>query len=556
MITFRDFSYRYHGSGAATLEGVELTVAAGDFALVVGSTGSGKSTLLRAAHGADTDGAWGSASGAVTIDGAGPGSRTTQDLVEVVGVVGQDPRAWFTAATVQEEIAHRLRRQRTDSAIARRRVEETLDLLGVVQLRGRALDTLSGGERQRVALASVLASGPRVLVLDEPTSALDPAAAEDVLAALLRLVHDVGITVLAAEHRLERVLEYADQLVVVQAGRCRSGQPVDMVADSPVVPPVVELGRLCGWAPPPLSVRDARRHAAALRTRLAGCEPPVPGAEAGDPADGLDVRSLVVRHGSVTALRAVDLQAAPGEVVALMGRNGSGKSSLLGAVVGSARPYRGSVSIAGRRPASLARPDAAHLVTLVPQQVDVVLRHDTVQACFAGGDRRAGAPAGTTRDMFDRLSPGAVGAPGATGTSAAGSAEQADPRRLSEGQRLCLAIAVQLAPRPRVVLLDEPTRGLDYDTKARLGELLGQLTRAGTAVVVATHDVEFVARTAQRVVVLADGEVVATGTTRHVLAASPVFAPQVAKVLSPLDWLTTDEVAHALEGEPLPSGEP
>lgn len=509
MISFRDFSYRYPGAAVPTLDHVDLNVAAGDFSLVVGSTGSGKSTLLRALRG------------------------TARDL----GVVRQDPQAGFATGVVEDEIVHRLRRQGLPESAVRRRLEEVLDLMSVAHLRRRVLGRLSAGEQQRVALAAALALSPPVLVLDEPTSALDPAAAEDVLAALLRLVHDLGVTVLTAEHRLERVVEYADQLVVLHQGRCRSGPPVDMITSSPVVPPVVELGRLCGWAPLPLSVRDARMQAATLRSQLADVAPPPPNGAAGAPGkvgDGLDARSIVVRHGTVTAVRGVQLQARPGEVVALMGRNGSGKSSLLHAVEGSVRRAAGSVRVAGRDTARLSPREAGALVTLVPQQAPGPLLRDTIGASCAVADRDAGAPAGTTRAVFESLCPGAS------------VPDDAASRVLSDGQRLSLLIAVQLARRPRVVLLDEPTRGLDYGAKDRLGGLLAALAVDGTAIVVATHDVELVARTATQVVVLADGEVVSRGTTREVLAASPVFAPQVAKVLAPQDWLTTEEVAAGL----------
>ncbi len=535
MIAFRDFSYRYRSTSAPVLEAVQLSVASGDLAVVVGSTGAGKSTLLRALQSPAEGLGAGSVSGAVTVDGTDVRARSSHELAALVGGVGQDPRAGFVAETVEGEITRRLQLQSTGSLAVRRRVEEALDGMGIVALRHRALDTLSGGEQQRVALASVLALSPRVLVLDEPTSALDPAGAEEVLAALLRLVHDVGVTVLAAEHRLERVVEYADQLVLVEGGRCRSGSAADVLADSPIVPPVVELGRMCGWAPLPLSVRDARRQAGPLRTRLADVTPPVRDpVMSGGGGDGLVVRGLVVRYDGVTALRGVRMQARPGEVVALMGRNGSGKSSLLHAVAGSAARSSGSVTVSVAQPPQPLHGRAESAVTLVPQQAPELSSASNVSRACAAADHRAGAVAGTALAVYRRLCPG---------EDAAGTA---DPRRLSHGQRLALVIATRLASRPGVVLLDEPTRGLDYGAKTRLGALLGELADAGSVVVVATHDVEFVARTATRVVVLAEGEVVASGTTRNVLAASPVFAPQVAKVLAPQDWLTTDEVSTGL----------
>ena len=241
-----------------------------------------------------------------------------------------------------------------------------------------------------------------------------------------------------------------------------------------------------------------------------------------------------MRYGDVVALRGADLQVAPGEVVALMGRNGSGKSSLLWAIQGSGRRSGGMVRIAGRDSAELSRNEAAALVALVPQQAADLLYHDSIRSECAAADQAAHADPGTARRIFDELCTGSA------------ISEATHPRDLSDGQRLSLALAVQLSARPRVVLLDEPTRGLDYRAKARLKEILAGLAAAGKAVVVATHDVEFVAQGAQRVVVLAEGEVVTSAPTAEALAASPVFAPQVAKVLAPLGFLTTAEVAAAL----------
>jgi energy-coupling factor transporter ATP-binding protein EcfA2 len=534
VIRFDGFSFWYPETTAETLRSVRVQIAEGELALVVGRTGSGKSTLLKSVNGLVPHFTGGHVEGTVTVNGRDPRRHPPRELADTVGVVGQDPLAGFVTDTVEEELAYGMEQLGVPPQVMRRRVEETLDLLGIAALRRRALRTLSGGEQQRVALGSVLTSSPRVLVLDEPTSALDPSAAEDALAAVLRLVHDLGVTVLAAEHRLERVVEYADLLVVVHDNEVGAGLPQTMLRDAPMAPPVVQLGRLAGWDPLPLSVRDARRVAGPLRDRLAGVSPREYRPVAGSSADGLEVSSLVVQYGATVALRGVDLAVAPGEVVALMGRNGSGKSSLLWAVQGAGRRSGGVVRVAGRDPARMARTDAARLVSLVPQQAGDLLYHEDVDAECAAADRAAAAPPGSTRSRFERL------------VDAATTAGHTHPRDLSDGQRLALALAVQLAARPRLLLLDEPTRGLDYTVKERLTAILAGLAADGCAVVVATHDVEFVASTASRVVVLAEGEVITSAPTQQALAGSPVFASQVAKVLSPQPWLNVGQVAEAL----------
>ncbi len=375
-------------------------------------------------------------------------------------------------------------------------------------------------------------------MLDEPTSALDPTAAEDVLAAVTRLVHDLGVTVVLAEHRLERVVQYADRLVYLAGdGRVVEGDPATVLADADISPPLVELGRLAGWTPLPLSVRDARRRATTLRQRLTGTAPTTIPTVA-DSVPLLTARSVVVRYPGTVAVAGVDLDLHPGRIVALMGRNGSGKSSLLWALQGSGPRQGGTVTVTGPDgpvdPKALPAAQARRRVGLVPQTPGDLLYLDTVNAECAQADRESGAPAGTCRALVDDLTPGLPG--------------DRHPRDLSEGQRLGLALAVQLTAAPPVVLLDEPTRGLDYLAKRQFAALVRRLAATGRTVVVATHDVELVAGLADRVIVMAEGEVVAEGTAAEVMLASPAFAPQVAKVLAPEPWLTVDQVATALAG--------
>ena len=534
MIRFEDVTFTYPDASRPTLQGVDVTIPEGELCLVVGRTGSGKSTLLRAVNGLVPRFTGGHLAGSVRVDGRRTEDHPPRDLADLVGVVGQDPAAGFVTDTVEDELAYAMENLGVAADVMRRRVEDTLDLLGLHELRNRPLLTLSGGQQQRVAIGSVLTTSPRVLVLDEPTSALDPAAAEEVLAALTRLVHDLGITVLVAEHRLERVVQYADRIIHLPGGGepVEIGDPATVMATSPVAPPVVELGRLAGWSPLPLSIRDARRTAAPLRERLVAVPTPT---STGRPGPALaTVRGLHAAYGPVIALRGVDLEVRAGEVLAVMGRNGAGKSTLLAHLVGLRAPQAGRVEISGRAPHDLAPPEAIRLIGMVPQDAGLLLSADTVSAECRTNDHDAGLAPGTTRAALDRLVPGID--------------VDTHPRDLSEGQRLSLALAVVLAVGPPVVVLDEPTRGLDYAAKDRLISVLEELAAAGHAVVLATHDVEVVARVADRVVVLADGELVADGPAREVVGHSPVFAPQVAKILAPESWLTVAEVAAALTG--------
>ena len=539
MIRFENVGVRFDESDKPVLSGVDLHVDEGELVLVVGATGSGKTTLLRCVNGLVPHFSGGTLSGQVTVDGRDTRTHRPRDLADVVGVVGQDPAAAFVTDTVEEELAYGMESLGVHGDVMRRRVEETLDLLGLADMRQRTLRTLSGGQQQRVAIGGVLAAHPRVLVLDEPTSALDPVAAEEVLAALTRLVHDLGLTVLLAEHRLERVVQYADRVVVVQNGRVSSHLPAAAMAVSPVSPPIVDLGRLAGWSPLPLSVRDARRVAGPMRATLASRLPTrvvrsiaVTGM-AGHGESLLSARALVVNRGRRAVLRGIDLEVRAGEVVALMGRNGSGKSTLLAAACGQLPARGGSVRTGGLDPASLKPRELLRHVGLVPQDPGMLLYAETVGAECRAADTDVRAAPGTTRALLVHLAPDIQ--------------DSTHPRDLSEGQRLSLALAIVLAGQPPLVLLDEPTRGLDYGAKTRLVASLRSLAAEGHGVLVATHDVELVAELADRVIVIADGELVTDGPAAAVLAGSPAFAPQVAKVMHPQPWLTVADVAAALE---------
>jgi energy-coupling factor transport system ATP-binding protein len=527
VIELRDVRFRYD-DGPEVLAGVDLRVDEGELVVVAGYTGTGKSTLLGLFSGLVPAFTGGTLSGDVRFDGRSLVGTPARDRAHLVGHVVQDPAAGFVTDTVEEELAYGMEQLGLDGSRMRRRVEETLDLLGISDLRRRALRTLSGGEQQRVAIGAVLTMHPKVLMLDEPTSALDPTAAEDVLATLARLVQDVGITVLLAEHRLERVVPFADRLCLLTGdGSLRVGDPAELLATSPVAPPIVELGRLAGWDPVPLSVRAARRQAGSLRDRLVA----VP--ERADlPGEVLLAgEDLSVAYGRRPAVRGTGIRLAAGEVTAVMGRNGSGKTSLLWALQGGRERSGGRVSVMGRDPARLPPAQRRSAVGLVPQTAADLLYLETVAEECAAADRDAAAAPGTCGDLLAGLVPRLP--------------RQAHPRDLSEGQRLALVLAVVLTARPRVVLLDEPTRGLDYSAKAALVATLRDLAGSGHAVCLATHDVELAALVADHVLVLAEGEVVSSGPSRRVLAESPAFAPQVSKILDG-DWLTVPEVRAAL----------
>lgn len=544
MITFDDLTVNFDGAHPV-LRRVSFEVPEGDLCVVVGRTGSGKSTLLGAINGLVPHFTGGQVSGEVRVAGRPTRSHRPRDLADVVGFVGQDPLTGFVTDTVEDELAYGMEQLGVSPLGMRKRVEETLDVMGIADLRRRPLLSLSGGQQQRVAIGAVLAAQPRVLVLDEPTSALDPTAAQDVLSAITTLVHEVGLTVVMAEHRLERVMHAADSVLWLPGdGRAVLGPPGQVLAVADVVPPLAELAATLGWDEVPLSVRQARRRVAreALVLRPIPAETPAgsralrPAADA-DPSSSNGAEALVraeslsVRYGRTQAVRTVDLSINAGERVALMGRNGAGKSSLLWALQGT-QPSTGRLVVAGQDP---RRAEVDHIraaVALVPQTPADLLYLPTVAQECAQADRESQRPPGSTAQLLASIG--------------AQLDHDSNPRDLSEGQRLALVLAIQLVAAPPLVLLDEPTRGLDYGMKRELARFLVDLAEAGTAVVVSTHDVEFAASCSERTIVMGEGEIVADGPSAEVCTSSPAFAPQVAKVFHPAPVLTTADVRAAL----------
>jgi energy-coupling factor transport system ATP-binding protein len=514
-ISFRDVSFAYPDASRVALGGVDLEVAAGELMLVLGASGSGKSTLLRAVNGLVPHTSGGRFGGDVVVFGRSTRSHHPRELADVVGFVAQDPESQSVVDHVERDLAFVLENLGFSQEAMRRRVEEVLDALGIAHLRDRDPSTFSGGERQRCAIAGALAAGPQALVLDEPTSQLDPQGADDVLAALVRLNHDLGTTVVLAEHRLERAAPLADRAVVVEEGIVGVPAPVgDALADYPGAPSVTRLGRLLGWAPLPLTVRDARARAALDPRAL---DPPDSQSPAAPGDTLLRAHDLRVALGGRSVVRGIDLELHAGDVIALFGRNGAGKTTLLRALAKLIDPSAGTV-------------DTHVRVAYVPQNPNAMLFSSSVRRELVETQRLLGKTDGAAVEHW---------------LAALHLTDLADehPRSLSGGQRQRVAIAAVAVGGAPVLLLDEPTRGMDAPSSRALEHAVREHAAAGGAVVLATHDVELAARIASHAVVLGDGEIVADGDARTVLAGS-LFAPQVLRVLPP--FLTVEEVDSEL----------
>ena len=533
MIKFSHVSLIYPNSTTTVLEELNLTIAEGELVLVIGPTGSGKSSLLRLINGLVPHHTGGILAGDISVNGVSTQMTKPGGMAHLIGIVGQNPANGFVADTVEEELAFGMEVLNLPNDVMRKRVEEVLDLLSLAALRNRSIATLSGGEQQRVAIGAALVTHPKVLVLDEPTSALDPIAAEEVLSILHRLVHDLGLTVVIAEHKLERVIQFADRIVYINGdGAANVGTPEEILMQSPIAPPIVHLARALRLKEIGVTVREMRRMTTHLREAIASH----PVADSQKPTETvISIDKLTVSYENQTALNNITSTICAGEIVAVMGRNGAGKSSLLKAIAGVNRASAGVIKVLGDDPYHLQGKNRREAIGYIPQEPSDLLYGQSVSIECAQADRDNELPAGTTYEVLQQLVPGI--------------SLTTHPRDLSEGQRLGLALSVVLSSNPSILILDEPTRGLDYEAKNELTRMLVNFAAAfGKAVLLATHDVELVAELANRVIFIADGDIVADGTTLDVLLSSPAFAPQVAKVVSPQPWLRVKDVVAAIEG--------
>ncbi len=556
IIIFHNVTYTYPAAHQPALQQLSLTINDGEFILVCGPSGGGKSTLLRAINGLVPHFHGGQWSGQVLA--AGLDTRTTppRDLAASIGFVFQDPDAQFVVEVVEDELAFAMENAGLSQTVMRRRIEEALDQVEIAHLRHRVITTLSGGERQRVAIAAALTVQPRILLLDEPTSQLDPHTAEEVLTALYKLNADLGLTIVLSEHRLERVVQYVDRVLWIDphaagldsapATPYRFGAPREILTLMPDPPPLAAVGKLLDWHPLPLTIKEGRRLVA--QTAAIGAEQraagsfwghSIPGSAAPRSAPGagkplLQAKRLHAAYAGEPALQGVDFLLHSGEIVAVMGRNGAGKTTLLRHLVGLNQPQQGRVLLDGQDIAGRQVEDLARQIGYVPQNPGDLLYHATLADELRFTLHNHGLPV-AERHISATLE-----------TLGIAHLAAAYPRDLSGGEAQRAALAAIMVAEPRIVLLDEPTRGLDYAAKQSLAKLLQRQAAAGRGVVLVTHDVEFVALCAGRVVLLGEGEVVVEGPTVEVLGDSLLFSTQVGKLFPRSGWLTVDDVAAGL----------
>jgi cobalt transport protein ATP-binding subunit len=551
-------AFTYHGAGRPALRGVSFIQNAGEMIGVMGASGAGKSTLAKCLNRIVPEFEDGDFHGAIRIAGESLEVLRVCDLAPKVGMVFQDFESQLFSTNVAHEVAFAMEQVGMDRAEMDRRILPALEAVGLRGFEHRDPMSLSGGEKQRLAIASVLALRPSVIVLDEPTTDLDPEGRAEVF-ELIKKLRGQGLSLIVIEHESEE-LRAADRIMVLREGEIAAdGPPSEVFART-------ELLTACGVRPPglghalellgidaqPKSVEQAYDEIVRAYPRLATTaagkvadSQPQPPAFAGNTFIGIENLSYSYAGGP-RVLDSIDLKVEAGEFLAIVGQNGSGKTTLAKHVVGLLQPATGRVTIDGKDRAQMRPAETAREVAYVFQNPDHQIFAATVEEEVAFGPRNFGLPADEIRRRCDE----ALEAVGLQNE------RQSDPFLLSKGERQRLAVASVLVLRPRLLILDEPTTGLDHREQLRMMALVRDLNRAGIAIVIITHTPWLVAEYARRVVLMRKGAKIFDGGVREfftqdeLLRSSSFRAPEITELSRRFGALalTTDEFVGWVKG--------
>lgn len=527
FIEIKNLSYYYPETREAALKNISAVIPEGQFVLVTGLSGSGKSTLLRAIGGVVPGHYRGKYDGAVLIDGKPVAASQRRWVAGKVGMLFQDPESQIIMNRVESEIVFGMENLAVDPRVMRRRAAEICASLNLTPYLQRGIPQLSGGEKQKIAMASILAMQPEILVVDEPTSQLDPCAAEEIFNVLRRLNEENGITVMMVEHRLERCLHLADRFMVMENGAlvCDTSDSSEIAGwaqryQPMLLPPVPRLFAEAGFASVPMTVKQGRKQMASIITSKLSASSPllIKNSESrkGETLLQLDKVCFTYPDGT-EVLKQISLEIARGSFTAVIGSNGAGKTTLLKTINGLLRPGRGRIFLGGEETARHSVEQLAQTVGYLSQYPGDYLFLPTVREelefTAANLELEEQVDIDAVIRKFDLL-------------PFAGE----NPRDLSAGERQRVALASVLISSPALILLDEPTRGLDYRYKEELGRMLVALQQEGTTLLIVSHDMEFISEYAENIVWISEGEILTHANKYEVLGGGTYYSPQMARL--------------------------
>ena len=576
LFKIENLTYYYPEREKPALQEINLAIEEGEFILVAGGSGSGKSSLARLLAGLLPDFYGGRFGGKVYFQDWDMRKIDRRKLAREVGMVFQDPEKQLVMTSVEAEIAFGLENLGLPREEMFRRVAEVASFLGLTDLRQKFTANLSGGEKQKLALAAVLAMQPRALILDEPTSQLDPVVAEDFLNLVKRLNEEMGFTIVLIEQRLERCFHLADRVLLMEDGQIvQAGSPEQIARWAgkkgiPFLPPVVRLFAFLGNASIPITIKEGRKYlrlsldtgavfgSSKFTARDKGKESTESARsikQSGKRSSGssgtaftscgeelalAEVKNLWFAYpDGKEVLQDISFQVNRGEFVVILGGNGAGKSTFLKNIAGLLKPGRGKVILSGHDLGQNSDQHPGYLLAYLSQNPNDYLYQDTVENELLFTLKNFGLRNdGIVDELLEKLHIDCY--------------RRVNPRDLSSGERLRVALASVLVTKPRLILLDEPTRGIDYRLKDELGRFLLDYAQKGAAIVLVTHDVEFAAEFASRVTMMFAGRIISDGNKSDTLGRSLFYSTQICKLLKGLEdeILTFNEAVERI-GPPL-----
>ncbi|HCX02946.1 MAG TPA: ABC transporter [Clostridiales bacterium] len=527
QIKIKNLTYTYPDKKEKSLRNINLQILPGEFVLIVGGSGSGKSSLIRSIASLAPDFYGGKQEGDIFINNKNLKTTNRRELVQTLGIVFQNPESQLVMTDTEQEIAFGLENIGTEEKTIKRRIMEVTSALSLSDFKNSFIAQLSGGQKQKVALASVLAMQPEILLLDEPTSQLDPIAGEEILTMVRRLNEENGTTVILVEQKLERCFHFADRILVMEEGKIvKDSRDIGEIVkwavkkENQYIPPLSKLFAKAGYRDIPLTIKSGRNIIGKenLMKEESKVVKTIPEKSNNIEKSILKMKNIWFNYDSEhEVLRNINLDIKKGSFSVIMGENGGGKTTLLKILNGLLRPTKGKVEVMGRNMKKLKIEEISKNVGYLSQNPKDYLFLPTVKEEMEFTIKNLHLEKEVhIDDLLDKLEILEY--------------KQSNPRDLSTGERQRVALATVLASNPKILLLDEPTRGLDYDIKEKLGKILKKFQEEGMTIIMVTHDIEFAAEYAEDVILLYEGDIIEKGNKKEVLTKSTFYSPQISRL--------------------------